>query len=251
MISLLLQQEGFKTDIKTNLNDLTLYEAMKRGDIDIYVEYTGTAYSEVLKYPAPDTYEPNEIYRQVVEGFEQEGIIVLYKIGFENAYVMAVTETWGETNNVSTISELVPYAPDLILGTDYVFHNRSDGLLNLEKIYNLSFKEIKSGAPTLMYTNIGSGNVDVISAYTTDTRIISFNLRTLEDDQNALPPYEAIVLARDSIAQNQTIMTTLSVLANAIDTKTMMRLNNEYDTDKKEAVDIAEDWLKSQGFLEK
>ncbi|MBU0496577.1 MAG: glycine/betaine ABC transporter substrate-binding protein, partial [Candidatus Thermoplasmatota archaeon] len=221
-----------------------------RGDIDIYVEYTGTAYSEVLKFPAPDTYEPEEIYRKVVEGFEEEGIIVLFKLGFENAYVMAVTEPWGTANNVTTITELVPFAPDLILGTDYVFHNRSDGLLNLEKIYNLSFKEIKSGAPTLMYTNIGSGNVDVISAYTTDTRISTFNLRTLEDDQNALPPYEAIVLARDSIAQNQTIITALSILANALDTKTMMTLNDQYDNDKQEAVDIAENWLKSKGLLE-
>ena len=250
MISLLLEQGGYETDIKTNLNDLTLFEAIKRGDIDIYVEYTGTAYSEVLKLPEPETYDPDEIYNDVVEGFEQEGITVLFRLGFENAYVISVTEAWGAANNVTTITELVPYANDLILGTDYVFHNRSDGLLNLEKIYNLSFKEIKSGAPTLMYTNIDSGNVDVISAYTTDTRISSFNLRTLDDDQNALPPYEAIVLARDDIAQDQNISDILAVLANKIDTATMMELNGQYDVDLMEAADIAETWLQDQGLLD-
>ena len=251
MISLLLEQGGYKTDIKTNLNDLTLFEATKRGDIDIYVEYTGTAYSEVLKLDPPEeTYDQDQIYNDVVDGFEEEGIIVMFRLGFENAYVISVTEAWGVANNVTTITDLVPYASNLSFGTDYVFANRGDGLLNLEKVYNLKFRNVVSGDPTLMYTSIESGSVEVISAYTTDTRITSFNLRTLDDDQNALPPYEAIVLVRDKIAQDQNISKILTVLANAIDTETMMELNGQYDVDLMEATDIAETWLKDEGLLE-
>jgi len=249
MISILLTDAGYQTELKSSMNDATLFEGIKKEQVDVYVEYTGTAFSQLLKYDALDTWDPEVVYNQVVTGLEENGIIVLFKIGFRDDYAIAVKESWAEENNVGNISDLQPFASNLILGSDLVFHEREDGLLNLEEKYNISFKDVKPMQPTLMYQAIDTGEVDVIPPYTTDTRVDRYNLTILTDDQKALPPYETMLLTTETYANDDTFVSTLSVLENRIDTDTMRELNAEFDIDQRDAYDIAYDYLVEEGLI--
>jgi osmoprotectant transport system substrate-binding protein len=249
MIALLLEDKGYNIEIKGTLNDLTLFEGIKKDQVDIYVEYTGTAYSQVLKLDPLDSWEPDIVYDKVVDGLADEGIVVLFKIGFRDDYAIAVRDEWATDNNVETISELVPYAPDLTFGSDLVFHEREDGLPQLEEIYSLTFGDVKSMEPTLMYEAIKQGEVDAIPPYTTDTRVNLYNLTILVDDKAALPPYETMLLINKDLSENNDVVQSLSVLENLIDTDTMRSLNAEFDIIGRDARDIAQEFLISKGFL--
>jgi osmoprotectant transport system substrate-binding protein len=250
MISLLLEEKGYSTEIKSTLNDLTLFEGIKKGQIDVYVEYTGTAYSQVLKLEPLDTWEPEVVYDAVVDELAEKGISVLFKIGFRDDYAVAVREEWAVSNQVITISDLVPYASNLTFGSDLVFHERDDGLPQLELIYNLTFGDVKSMEPTLMYEAIKQGDVDAIPPYTTDTRVDLYNLSILIDDQAALPPYETMILLDEGLTEDAELIQALSVLENLIDTDTMRSLNAEFDIEGRDARDIAQEFLISEGLLE-
>lgn len=250
MVSALLEEKGFDTEIKSGMNDATLFEGIKKGQVDIYVEYTGTAYSQLLKLPPLDVWEPARVYSEVDEGLKENGITPLYKIGFRDDYAIAVKKDWAEENNIETIEDLVPFAPDIILGSDLVFHEREDGLLRLKEVYGIEFKDVKPMSPSLMYEAIDKGQVGAIPPYTTDSRVDLYNLKVLEDNKAAMPPYETMLLIRSDLASNSGIVSALSPLNGAIDTDTMRKLNAQFDIDKKESSDIAQVYLRENGFIQ-
>jgi len=249
MVAILLEEQGYNTDVKTGLNSQPLYEGMKTGEIDIYIEYTGTAYSELLGLELLDIWDPEVVYDAVVENLANDDIIVLFKLGFEDAYSIAVKEEWASTNNVTNISDLENLSSNMTFGSDLVFHERPDGLPNLNVIYNITFGEVKSMEPTLMYDAIDNDEVDAIPPYTTDTRIDSYNLRVLIDDKAALPPYEAVFLVTDEISQNQTIVDVLSVLDGIVTAEKMREMNAEWDIEKRNERDVAREFLVAEGLL--
>jgi len=249
MAGLLLEDAGYQTEMKANLNDLSLYEGIRKDQVDVYIEYTGTAYSQLLKLPTMDTWEPDLVYDKVAKGLGAENITVLSRLGFRDDYTIAVPEAWAEEKGITRVSELAPYAGDMILVTDYVFAEREDGLPQVAKIYNFTFKEAKPMSPALMYEVIKSNEADAITPYTTDTRVDLYDLRILEDDRAAFPPYHAILLANDRIAGDEKAVGALSVLSERIDADTMRRLNYEFDIDKREAREIARDYLVAEGLI--
>lgn len=249
MIAILLEEQGFTTEIKSGMNDATLFEGMKKGQVDVYVEYTGTAYSQLLKLPPLERWEPDVVYERVSEGLEDEGITPLFKIGFRDDYAIAVREDWARETGVSTIEDLVPYAPEMVLGSDLVFHEREDGLPRLREVYGISFADVKPMSPTLMYEAIDKGQVDAIPPYTTDSRVDLYSLEILEDNKAAMPPYETMLLIRSPLAENDAITSALAPLEERIDTDTMRALNAEFDIEKREARDIAMDYLVSEGLV--
>jgi len=103
--------------------------------------------------------------------------------------------------------------------------------------------------PTLMYEAIKNDQVDVIPAYTTDARVDLFNLKILEDDKGALPPYDAIIIVKKDLAANQKLMEVLKKLDGKIDTDTMRALNYLYDVEKKDAREIARNYLVKEGLI--
>jgi len=250
IISQLLEDANYTTEVKTGLNSVPLYEGIKDGDIDIYVEYTGTAYSELLGLPNLDNWDPEVVYNRVVENFTDEGIVVLFKLGFENAYGIAVQESFAETNNLTTISDLAPFAANMSFGSDLVFHERPDGLPNINLTYNITFGEILPMQPTLMYDAIKNGEVDAIPPYTTDSRIDSYNLRVLEDDKGALPPYEAILLISADLAEDLNFTSALSQLDGIISAEEMRAMNAQWDIDLQNEQDIAKAFLISEGIID-
>ena len=249
MLGLLLEEEGYTIEIKSGMNDITLFEGIKKDQVDVYVEYTGTAYSQLLKLPPLESWEPDVVYNDVVSGLSKDGITVLCRLGFRDDYTIAVRKDWADENNVSTIEDLVPYAGDMVFGSDLVFHEREDGLPRLEEVYGISFKDVKPMSPTLVYEAIANEQVDAIPPYTTDSRVDLYSLQTLEDPKAALPPYETMMLMRDELAGNEKITTALLVLEDRIDTETMRSLNAEFDVDKRDARAIALDYLVDEGLI--
>ncbi len=250
MISLILQNEGYRTEVRSGMNDATLFEGIKKGQIDVYVEYTGTAYAQLLKYPPLETWDPEIVYDEVKTGLGKENIIVLNMIGFRNDYSIAVKEEFASNNNINTIQDLVPYASEMKFGSDLVFHEREDGLPRLESVYGLRFKEVSPMSPTLMYEAINNDEVDAVPPYTTDARIDLYNLRVLEDEKDSLPPYHAILFISPKINQNPDMVTALNILDGLIDTETMRALNYMFDVEKKSADSIAKEFLIENGIIQ-
>lgn len=254
MISLLLEEHGYETDVMENLGGtLVNYEALKGGDVHSYVEYTGTIYSQILKKPALEEWDPEIVYEESEQGMlERDGVVIAARLGFEDAYAIAVERAWAEEKGVTTISGLAPYAPEMVIGTDPEFATREDGLPQIERVYGFKFKKFNSMVPGIMYKAIENRQVDAVSAYTTDTRNDLYGLTVLEDDQDALPPYDAVVLVSEKFAtDNPEIMEILAELDNRLDSDRMRALNSEYDIDKREARDIARGFLLEEGLISK
>ncbi|HKK82621.1 MAG TPA: glycine betaine ABC transporter substrate-binding protein [Atribacterota bacterium] len=251
MIAHLLTDAGYQAEVKTALGGTMInYEALKQGNIDAYVEYTGTAYNVILKFPPLEQWNPEKVYQQVEEGLlEQDQISIAAKIGFSNDYAIALKKDWVEENQITKLSELGPFASDLSLATDPEFASRPDGLPQIDKIYGFTFGRVRQMQPTLMYEAIKNNQVDAIGAYTTDARVDLYNLAIVEDDLGALPPYDAIMIVRKEFAENEELMNIFKILEDQIDTQIMRHLNKFYDIDKKEASDIAREYLVEKGFI--
>jgi len=251
MIAHLMSDNGLQTEVKESLGGTMInYEALKKGNIDAYVEYTGTAYNVILKLPPLEQWDPDDIYQKVEQGLmEQDNIAIAARLGFRDDYAIALHKDWMKENNVVRISDLEPFADDLSLGTDPEFASRPDRLPQIDKVYGFTFGRVRQMQPTLMYEAIKSNQVDAIGAYTTDSRVDLYNLSIVEDDKGALPPYDAVIIVRKEMAENEELMKIFKILEDQIDTETMRRLNRLYDIDKKEASDIAKEFLVEKGFI--
>lgn len=253
MTALVLEDAGYETDVKQGLGGTFVnYEALKAGQIHTYAEYTGTAYSQILNLNQLDNWDRQVVYNATEKGLlEQDGVMIVSNLGFEDAYAIAVKEDWAAENNVTKISDLEPYAAEMTIGTDPEFATREDGLPRIKDVYGFEFKSYKQAVATVMYEAIKDGQVDAISAYTTDTRNEVFNLRVLQDDKNALPPYDAILIVTDQFAEkNPEAVAAMKKLDGAIDTDTMRQLNYQFDIDQKEPRDIAYQFLVDEGIIE-
>ncbi|MGD9780194.1 glycine betaine ABC transporter substrate-binding protein [Methanomethylovorans sp.] len=253
MAALMLEDAGYETDVIEGLGGTFVnYEALKKDEINTYVEYTGTAYSQILKEPALEVWDPEVVYTETEKGLkETDKILIVSSPGFEDAYAIAVKEDWAEANNVTKISDLKEYASQMTIGTDPEFATREDGLPRIKDVYAIEFKDYKQAVATVMYEAIRIDDVDAISAYTTDTRNEVFNLRVLEDDMNALPPYDAIYIMTENFANsNPDAVEALKKLDGRIDTDTMRELNYKFDVDKMEPRDIAREFLVQEGLIE-
>ncbi|UGV41458.1 glycine/betaine ABC transporter substrate-binding protein [Methanococcoides orientis] len=252
MTAIMLEEEGYEVDVKEGLGDtLVNYAGLKQGTVDVYVEYTGTAYSQILKKPPLEVWDPEVVYQVSEEGLNADGVVIVADLGFEGAYALAVKEDWAEENNIYNISDLDEYASELVIGTDPEFAQREDGLPRINELYGLEFKSVKPTVANIMYEAIKNDEVDIVSAYTIDTRNEVFDLRILNDDMNALPPYDAIVvMSADFAEENPDAVSALEVLEGQIDTDTMRSLNYQFDVDKREAEDIARDYLIENGLIE-
>ena len=253
MAALMLEDAGYETDVIEGLGGTFVnYEALKKDEINTYVEYTGTAYSQILKEPPLEVWDPEVVYSETEKGLkETDKILIVSSPGFEDAYAIAVKEDWAEANSVTKISDLKEYASQMTIGTDPEFATREDGLPRIKDVYAIEFKDYKQAVATVMYEAIRIDDVDAISAYTTDTRNEVFDLRVLEDDKNALPPYDAIYIMTEEFATNNPdAVEALKKLDGRIDTDTMRSLNYKFDVDKMEPRDIAREFLVQEGLIE-
>ena len=180
----------------------------------------------------------------------QYQVAIATRLGFRHDYAIAVHDDWAETGNISRMSELATLAPAMVLGTDQEYATRPDGLPQVKSIYGFTFKDVKQMEPTLIYEAIRNNLVDAITTYTTDGRVDLFNLRILDDDGSAFPPYDAIIIVKDDFTGRSGIMDQLGKLEGRIDTGTMRQLNYLYDVEKKSAREIARQFLVDNALLQ-
>ena len=252
MVAQLLEDQGIDADVIEGLGGtLVNFEALKKGQIDVYLEYTGTVYNVIYKLDPPQVWDADYVYGEVEEELlASDGVIIASRTGFRDDYAIAVDRKWAEDNGVETLQELEMYAGAMNIGTDPEFATRQDGLPQVLNVYGYEFGKVSQMQPTLMYEAIKNGEVDAISAYTTDARVDMYGLVLLEDDLEAFPPYDAILIINGESAKNEVLMEVLGMLQNILDTDSMRALNYQYDEEKREARDIAHDYLISKGLLE-
>lgn len=246
----LLENEGYSYEINSGLNNAMLYQGVKKGQIDLYIDYT-SAIPTYFEDPKPlQDLDPDSVTSEVEEMVTADGIVFGGKVGFRDDYQMAVSDAFAAEHEVKTLSDLAPFTKDMVLGSDLVFHvDEMYGLLNLEKIYGYSFKEVRPMEPTLMFEAMKNSQVDIVPASSTDSRIDLFNLTIIDDDKAALAPYDSIILITKSREKDTTFMNSLAKMIDLIDTETMRSLNKAFDVDKKDAKEIAHEFLMEQGLL--
>jgi len=147
--------------------------------------------------------------------------------------------------HIETLSQLAGAAPALEIGADYEFLSRPEWRA-LVDAYGFAFRKSRSMDPSLMYQAAAAGEVDVISAFSTDGRIAAFDLRVLRDDRGVIPPYDAVVLVGSRLARERPgVVAQLARLAGAIDAATMQQMNAAVDQQGRAPADVAREWLEA------
>lgn len=220
------------------------HRALLAGEIDLYVEYTGTALTAILERdPASD---PDSVYAAVSSAYaERFDLEWLPPLGFENSFAMLVRRATADSLGLATLSDAVAHAPGLSAGFGYEFIERADGLPGLEETYGLEFREPPKVLDLgLLYRAVADGEVDLTAGNSTDGQIEALDLRVLADDRGYFPPYEAAPVARASLLERHPrLRAALVELAGRIDTEEMRRLNAEVDVDGRDFRAVAREWV--------
>lgn len=269
IVALMLEDAGYPVERTFGLGGTAvIMEAIQNDDIDIFVEYTGTGLMAVLGMDLPevdgesgDTASPeatpatsalaDKVYEIVKQEYDAQLDLTWLDVwGFNNTYAMAVTRDTAEEHGLTTTSDLEAVAGDMTLGTDLEFPLREDGLPGFEEAYGFGFGDVKSGDPGLMYQAVANGDVDVITAYTTDGRIPAMDLVVLEDDKGFFPPYYAApVIRNDTLGENPEIADILNTLHNQFSEDDMAAMNYEIDENGAETADAARPVLEEKGLI--
>ncbi|TCW36775.1 osmoprotectant transport system substrate-binding protein [Thermohydrogenium kirishiense] len=250
LATLVEKNTNLKVVRKLNLGGAYVaFNALKSGDIDMYVEYTGTGLVHILKKPTQNN--ADAVYNEVKKDFKEKyNLDWLEPIGFNNTYTLAVSPSVEEKYHPKTISDLKKISNNLVLGSTMDFTERPDGYPGLKKTYDIEFKSVKEMDSGLRYPAIEKGDVDVIDAFSTDGMLKAYNLTVLEDDKNFFPPYYAAPLVRDdTLKKYPELKVVLNKLAGQINDETMRELNYKVDKLGEDPRTVADDFLKSKGLI--
>lgn len=225
-----------------SLGSTVAYDALRRAQLDVYVDYSGTLWATVMRRSgqAPGR---AAVLREVREYLRTQGVLLVAPLGFENTYALAMRRSDATRLGVRTITELSPHAPRLRVGSDYELFQRPEWQ-QLVTTYGLRFAEQRSMDPALMYEAARTGQVDVLGAFSSDGRITSYDLVVLDDERQAMPPYDAVILARAGLQEEHPeVVGALAELAGAIPAATMRELNAAVDQAHESPRAVAERFL--------
>ncbi len=225
-----LRRAGFTVTEKLDLGSALAYQALAAGEIDAYVDYSGTLWTNVLK--RGDTPPRQALLDQMTRDLRRrDGVEVLGPLGFENAYALAMRRDRAKALGITTIADLAKYAPRMTLGSDLEFLSRPEWTA-LHEAYGLSFHAEKRYQPTFMYKAVTGGEADVISAFSSDGRIAADDLVVLTDPKQAIPPYDAVILVSPKRAHDARFKAALQPLVGAIPVQTMRAANYSVDREQ-------------------
>ena len=239
------RRTGLRVDRRLHLGGtFVCHEAIVAGEIDAYVEYTGTAFTAVLQHAAVQ--DPDLVARTVVaEYLAQFDLVWMAPFGFNNTFAIAVRRIDAEREGLRTVSDLARVAPRWRAGFGYEFLERADGFAGLARVYGLEF----AVPPTAMdlgltYRALAEGRVDVIAGNSTDGLIPALDLVVLEDDRGYFPPYYAAPVVRRTVLERYPeVGRALEELGGRLTDSEMRRLNALADVDRRDLAVIAREWL--------
>ena len=246
ILAQMLEKRGLRVERKFELGGNLAHDALLSNQIDVYPEYTGTAFTAILKH-APIT-DPDAVYNQTKAEYAKEfNLAISPSLGFSNDFAILVRGDAARKNNLKTISDAVPISKNWQAGFGQDFMSRADGYAGFAKAYNFNFaKQPREMDLSLTYRALAAGELDLIAGNSTDGLIAALDLFQLTDDKRYFPPYQAVFVARRD--KLEALNETFEKLNNAISTEEMRRLNYGVDGDKRAPKEVARDWLKQKGF---
>lgn len=241
ILAQMLEKRGVAVARQFELGGNIPHDSLLSGAIDVYPEYTGTAYTAILKHP-PMT-DPQAVYDKTnAEYTENFDLVLSPPLGFANDFAILVRGDVARKSNLNTISDTVSIARDWQAGFGQDFMSRADGYPGFSKAYGFNFsKQPREMDLSLTYRALQAGELDLIAGNSTDGLISALDLFQLEDDKRYFPPYQAVFIARKKAMSELTPL--FSELQNAISTDAMRGMNFEVDGKKRSVRDVASEWI--------
>jgi len=224
-------------------------QALLAGRIDMYVEYTGTALTAVLKDPIES--DPAAVFAKVRDEYRTRfHFAVLPSLGFDNTFAIVVRGEDARRFHLKTISDAAALAPHWRAGFGYEFMERPDGYEGLARTYGLHFAEPPRIMDLgLLYRALLDNEVDLVAGNSTDGLLSARDLAILEDDKRYFPPYEAVpVIRAKTVQEHPEAESAISALAGKISNAEMRRMNYEVDGEHRDAAEVAREFLRSNGL---
>jgi osmoprotectant transport system permease protein len=225
------------------------HDAMIAGEIDVYVEYTGTALLAILKEkPMAD---PQQVYQKVKDDYAKRFQLEWTEpLGFNNTFAILVRAEDAEKLGLKTVSDASKVSPQWRAGFGQDFMSRADGYPGVARAYGLRFKEIREMDLSLTYRALAEKQVDLIAGNSTDGLISRYGLVQLEDDRHYFPPYDAVPVARQAILQKYPeLRALLKQLGGTLTVDEMRKLNYAVDGEKRQPRDVAREFLQRKDVL--
>jgi osmoprotectant transport system permease protein len=236
-----LRAAGLEANTREGLGSNVIYDALLSGDIDVYVDYSGTLWANQFHHS--DIKPREELISELKNILAKQRITLLGELGFANAYALVMPRQRAEALGIHSISDLVSHAGTLSIAADYEFFSRPEWA-GIRKAYGLAFRAQRQMQPDFMYAAVASGEVDVIAGYTSDGLIAKYDLVALDDDRHAIPPYDAIVLLAPKRADDEALRAALTPLLGKIDIATMRQANlRAAGNDANSSPDAVARWL--------
>lgn len=234
-----LSHAGYAVERKDGLGSQVIFHALSAGDVDVYVDYSGTVWSDDMK--RSDLPPRAQLLKEMAAWLrEKHDIRYAGALGFENAYAFAMRRDEAERLHIASLADLAAFAPHMKVGGDYEIFSRPEWRA-VQRAYGLRFSVERQYQPDFMYRALVSGEVDVISAFSSDGRIAEYGLKLLSDPKGALPPYDAVMLVSPAHANDASLLATLKPLMGSLDLSTMQHANLMVDrqTDKRSPEEVA------------
>lgn len=244
ILAQMLERRGVAVTRQFELGGNLAHDSLVAGKIDAYPEYTGTAYTAILKHP-PIT-DTNAVYQQTrTEYADKFKLTVGLPLGFANDFAILVRGDVARTNKLKTISDVVLISKNWQAGFGQDFMSRADGYEGFRKAYGFAFaKPPREMDLSLTYRALAAGELDVIAGNSTDGLISALDLFQLEDDKHYFPPYQAVYIFRDQPQLSEVVQT----LANRITVDDMRLMNGAVDGSHRLPREVAAEWLAAKGL---
>jgi glycine betaine/choline ABC-type transport system substrate-binding protein len=241
---------GIHVERKTNLGGtLLVHKAMQAGQVDLYVEYTGTALNAVLN--ESPTGNSSTVYQRVKQLYgERFNFEVTEPLGFENTFAMVIRGEDARQLHLQRMSDLVPVAPRWRIGVGFEFLERSDGFRGWSERYGLHFAQQPSVMDLgLIYRALQDHKVDIVAGNSTDGVIDSLHLAILEDDRHYFPPYDAVpIVRRATLEKFPQLRGALAELGGKISGQDMRHLNYLVDGEQRDVAAVVREYRQSHNL---
>lgn len=251
LAELVAQQIERRTDLRVDRRfflggTFVCHHAIVAGEVDVYVEYTGTALTAILERPPLG--DPGAVYDSVSAAYAKQFQLTWGDpLGFDNTFAILIRGSVARDLGIATISEAAPFTPGWRAGFGYEFIEREDGFAGLAATYGLEFSETPRTMDLgLTYRALADGQVDLIAGNSTDGLIEALDLFQLVDDRRYFPPYEAAPVIRDEVLERHPQLgVTLAELAGRISDDVMRRLNYLVDVEHRDLAAVVREWLEA------
>jgi len=255
MAAMMLRDAGYDVEEQFGVKSSAMRSALESGQVDLYYEYTGTAYTVYAGGSDPEVMTDSARVLRAVREYDgrEHGLTWLEPIPFDDTYTLLMRRSESERTGITSLSDLARAIADgrtLRIAVDAEFYERPDGLKAMLRHYDVPETEVVKLDAGLIYKALTEGAIDVGMGYSTDGQIPAFDLVPLRDDRHFFPAYNpAAVVRTELLARDPHIRDVLERLNRYLDAATIRRLNAEVNMDHRDPRKVARRWLLERGII--